>query len=277
MRRILFALVVAAAVCCGAGVSEAQQLNPAPVQVMILGVYHFGNPGRDLADPVADDVTAPRRQQELEAMARALLRFRPTRIAVEADGAAPDLSVARYTSFTPDDLHTQRNETVQIGFRLAHDAGLSTVSGIDEDSDTVDYFPFGAVQTYAAQHNMQRELDAWSALLRERVHAFQATLAHRSISQALREMNDPRAVARDHIDFNYGLFAFGDTHDTPGADLNAAWYLRNARIFAHLRAVARPGDRVIVVFGAGHAYWLRHFVETAPGFALVEPNAYLPR
>ena len=35
------------------------------------------------------------------------------------------------------------------------------------------------------------------------------------------------------------------------------------------------GDRVIIVFGAGHAYWLRHFVETTPGFELVEPNRYL--
>ena len=48
-----------------------------------------------------------------------------------------------------------------------------------------------------------------------------------------------------------------------------------ARIFARLTQNAKPGDRVIVVFGAGHAYWLRHFVETTPGFALVEPDRYL--
>jgi hypothetical protein len=59
------------------------------------------------------------------------------------------------------------------------------------------------------------------------------------------------------------------------AELNAAWYLRNARIFAKLVQISRPGDRVIVVFGAGHAYWLRHFVETTPGFQLVESNRYL--
>lgn len=31
----------------------------------------------------------------------------------------------------------------------------------------------------------------------------------------------------------------------------------------------------VVVFGAGHAYWLRHFVEQTPGYRLVEPNLYL--
>jgi hypothetical protein len=30
------------------------------------------------------------------------------------------------------------------------------------------------------------------------------------------------------------LLAFGDQKEQPGADLNAAWYLRNARIFAKL-------------------------------------------
>lgn len=59
------------------------------------------------------------------------------------------------------------------------------------------------------------------------------------------------------------------------AELNAAWYQRNAKIFAKLTQIARPGDRVIVVFGAGHLFWLRHLVEHMPGFALVEPNRYL--
>ncbi len=39
--------------------------------------------------------------------------------------------------------------------------------------------------------------------------------------------------------------------------------------------VAKPGDRILVVFGAGHAYWLRDFVQHTPGFQLAEPTAYL--
>jgi hypothetical protein len=58
-------------------------------------------------------------------------------------------------------------------------------------------------------------------------------------------------------------------------DLNAAWYHRNAKIFAKLTQIARPGDRVLVVFGSGHAFWLRHLAQNTPGFTLVEPNGYL--
>ena len=40
--------------------------------------------------------------------------------------------------------------------------------------------------------------------------------------------------------------------------------------------VAEPGDRTVVLYGAGHAAWLRHFVQTTPGFELVEAVDYLP-
>ena len=39
-----------------------------PVQVMVLGSYHFGNPGRDKVNAHVDDVTTPQRQRELEAL-----------------------------------------------------------------------------------------------------------------------------------------------------------------------------------------------------------------
>ena len=53
------------------------------------------------------------------------------------------------------------------------------------------------------------------------------------------------------------------------------------RTFLHLlwrlgRAVPQqPGDRVLVVFGSGHAFWLRHFVQNTTGFQLIEPRDYL--
>ena len=249
--------------------------GPPPIQVMILGTYHFGNPGRDLHNTNADDVTTPRRQKELADLATQLERFKPTRVAVEASVDAADLQVAAYHAFTPADLGKKRNEIVQIGYRIAHDVGLGEVYGIDESTDGIDYFPYPKVVDYAKQHGGEARLAALDARTEKSVREFSASQATRSIAQLLAQKNDPAQIRAEHDEFYDALLALGDAKAQPGAELNAAWYQRNAKIFAKLTQIARPGDRVIVVFGAGHAFWLRHLVEHAPGFALVEPNRYL--
>ncbi len=103
-----------------------------PVQVMVLGVYHMNNPGLDLHNAKADDPLTPRRQAELAAVANALLAFRPTKVMVEMQPRTDDLSVAEYRGFTPALLGKDRNEIVQIGYRLANATGLKEVQGIDE-------------------------------------------------------------------------------------------------------------------------------------------------
>ncbi len=61
-----------------------------------------------------------------------------------------------------------------------------------------------------------------------------------------------------------------------GADLLSKWYERNIRIFANLQRITRPGDRVLVLFGSGHAPILRELIQHDPRLRLVEPRDYLP-
>lgn len=242
---------------------------------MIVGTYHFGNPGRDLHNVEADDVTSPRRQKELAALAVQLQRFKPTRVAVEVTVDSADLQVAAYRTFTPADLGTSKNEIVQIGYRVARAAGLPEVHGIDESTAGIDYFPYDKVVAYAKQHGREPWLAALNARIAKSVRESSAVQATRSITQLIAQLNEPARLRAEHDEFYYGLLALGDATAQPGAELNAGWYQRNAKIFAKLAQVARPGDRVIVVIGAGHAFWLRHFVEHTRGFALVEPGRYL--
>lgn len=273
MRQISFGVLVVLIDMLGA--SAARGEGSPPIKVMILGTYHFGNPGHDLHNVNADDVTSPRRQKELAALAAQLERFKPTRVAVEASVDTADLQIAAYHAFAPADLDKTRNEIVQIGYRIARGAGLGEVYGIDESTDGIDYFPYDKVVSYVKQHGGEARLAALDARVEKSTREFSAAQTTRSIAQLLAQLNEPARIRADHDEFYYALLALGDAKAQPGAELNAAWYQRNAKIFAKLTQVARPGDRVIVVFGAGHAFWLRHLVEHTPGFALVEPNRYL--
>ena len=100
--------------------------------------------------------------------------------------------------------------------------------------------------------------------------------AEGSIAHVLANMNRPEQAEKDQR-WYYGVLRYGDTDRQPGAELNAYWYMRNAKIFAKLMTVAKPGDRVLVVYGAGHNYGLRHFARTTPGYVNVDPTPYLQK
>lgn len=247
-----------------------------PIEVMVVGTFHFGNPGLDLVNVKAVDVTTPARQRELAILTDALARFRPTRVMVERETSGPDFAVKDYRNFTAARLQTDPDERVQIGYRLAARIGLRDVQGIDEQPSAgePDYFPFDKVQAWAAAHGRQGELEAMLGAVQVQQKAFEARQATASIPELLLETDRPAKSAADHQLYTE-LLKFGDGESQPGADLNAMWFLRNAKIFAKLGLVAGPGDRVLVLYGAGHAYWLRQLVQTMPGYRLVEPGPYL--
>ena len=249
-----------------------------PVQVMVLGSYHFGNPGRDKVNAHVDDVTTPQRQHELEALADAIAEFKPTRVMVEAQRPGPTYDVTDFATFTPSLLKTDRDERIQIGYRIAERAGLRSVQGIDEqpDKSEPDYFPIGRVEAYAKAHGQKAYLDAAFATVQASARKFEAEQATTSIPRMLIRYNDP-STPMGGQDSYYSLLRLGDGNEQPGADLNAMWYLRNAKIFAKLINVAKPGDRVLVVYGAGHGYWLRHFASTTPGYSSVDVRPYLEK
>jgi len=249
-----------------------------PVQVMVLGSYHFGNPGRDKVNAHVDDVTTPKRQRELEALADAIAEFRPTRVMVEAQRPGPTYDVTDFATFSPNVLKTDRDETTQIGYRIAARAGLQSVQGIDEQpgKGEPDYFPIDRVEAYAKAHGQQAYLDAAFATVQASARKFEAEQATTSIPRMLIRYNDP-STPMGGQDSYYSLLRLGDGNEQPGADLNAMWYLRNAKIFAKLINVAKPGDRILVVYGAGHGYWLRHFASTTPGYSSVDVRPYLEK
>jgi hypothetical protein len=262
-----------------AAAGQAAGSEPAAnVEVMVLGTYHMANPGRDLANVKADDVLKPQRQKELEALANSLAEFRPTKIVVERVVEDPQLIDPKYAEFTPADLGKDRNERTQVAYRLAHRLGQKTVYAVDEDAAAgePDYFPFGKVVEWAKSNGREAGLNADLDRAKGEVERINRLQAEGSIAYVLESMNRPERTEQDQR-WYYGVLSYGDTDRQPGAELNAYWYMRNAKIFAKLMTVAKPGDRILLVYGAGHNYWLRHFARTTPGFVNIDPTPYLQK
>lgn len=258
-----------------ASATDTTRATAAPIDVLVLGTYHMGNPGQDLNNLDADDVTRAKRQAEIADVARRIEKFRPTKVMLEFVSDAPDRRVERYERFTPADLAVSRDERVQIGFRIARELGHARVYGIDESSDTVDYFPWENVAAFAKRTGREAQTDAAMQTGAAYVAKMAELQRTGTVGDLLRWMNTPASLAQGHRDGYLGVLTLGAGKEFPGAELNAMWYLRNAKIFAKLAEVAQPGDRVLVVYGAGHAYWLRELARDTPGFRLVEAASYL--
>ena len=249
--------------------------NAPATEVMILGTYHMSNPGKDIHNLKADDVLVDKRQRELADVAAGLAKFKPTKVAVESpvDNGAP-AKVAKYHDYLDGKLGDSRNETVQVGFRLAKVMKLPEVYGIDVDGD----FPFEAVQKFAEDGHPQlaKRLADLGAEVESMLKGLDETLKAGTVSQGLRYMNDPKRIA-DGNAFYSTLLLYGAANDQPGAALLTAWEGRNNQICARLMQLAQPDDRIVVLYGSGHSFLLRRCVQDMPGFKLVEANDYLPK
>lgn len=154
-------------------------------------------------------------------------------------------------------------------------AGHQHVYGIDEQpsENEPDYLPYDKLTKAAATFNQQVHMQSASATTRALVEKM-SSLEKGSIRDALLWLNKPEVIDLQHRPYMQYL-PVGDTELQAGAELNAMWYLRNAKIFGKMLAASKPGDRVLVIYGSGHNYWLRHFIQESPNLEWIEANRYL--
>ena len=81
----IFALSLAGAITTLAQEATTDKSSAPRAEVLVVGVYHMANPGRDIFNMQADDVLAPKRQAEIAQLLEVFKKFQPTKIAIEAD------------------------------------------------------------------------------------------------------------------------------------------------------------------------------------------------
>lgn len=233
---------------------QQQNATPKKAHVLVMGTFHMANPGHDIFNLKVDDVLTEKRQKEIAETVAALKKFRPTKIAIESDAGGK--RVQQYLDYLDGKYTLTRNEIDQLGFRLAKELGHKQIYPIDADGD----FPFDKVQEFAKKNGKQKMLDEWMAAIPKLLEKESQILKDGTISDLLLFMNREQQVREDQEYYmDFAQFAGGGEY--PGPDLLAEWYRRNVRIFANLRSIiSSPEERVLVIYGSGHLYWLQRDV-----------------
>lgn len=239
--------------------------------LMVVGTPHLANHGRDVVNSQIDDVLAPERQIEIEAIVKALEAYRPTRIVVEYPVARQAELDQRYAAYRAGSYALTRDEIDQIGLRLAARLDLPRVVAADWNE-----MPPGDIasmdwDTYA---NRKGKADVVAAI-RDPRRAEAQDLSGTPLTELLTRMNTQEALASSHRRY-FDFAMLSDDVEAPGANWVANWHGRNLRIFARLVRIADdPGDRVMVIYGAGHAPLLRQFADQSGAFLVIDPVPYL--
>ena len=229
---------------------QAQSQAP---EVMLFGVFHFANPGRDVVRVDQADISTPANQAYLERLARRICAFRPTAILLEFDRTAEPEMRRQFEEYASGRSGLPGvNENYQIGFRVARTCGVRHIHGFDETEVGWDSAPLFAYLEHSAPE-LRARFDAEIT----RIGRAEAA-AHRKLG--LRELliraNDPEQD-RQNKDLYLLTNAAGAGAGFEGADAAASWWRRNFRMYANIQRYATAGERILVVAGSGHTAILR--------------------
>lgn len=242
---------------------------------LFLGSYHMDNPGRDVHNTKADDVLAGKRQSEIAEVARLVQRYRPTKVFIEAGTASQARVDGEFAASCRGERPLAADEVEQLGYRIACEAGLPGVIAVDwnglgpiRDEASVDYL--AAIERAGQQAERERHMRIGSA---DAARA-QQVLDRGTIRDMLLHLNSPAWLAANaRAYFRIGLY--GTPEEAAGANWMMLWFGRNQRIFNNIVRRTEPGDRVLVVYGAGHGNLLRQLAVDSGYFRLQDTQRWL--
>lgn len=241
-------------------------------RLLIIGTHHFDSKA-DAVNFAADDVLSPKRQDEIQELVRRLKQFNPTKVAIEAPAEEDEEYVAQYRAYLHGEYGDERNEIYQVGFRLAGTLGHPKVYAIDWNKRAVG-MDIDA-PAFAKQNDQSYLLEEALNIARSQVERMEQIQSSGSLMDLYRFMNDPEIIRENHWLY-YRLARIGSTTQFPGANYVQHWYGRNLKIYINLtRLVERHDERILLVIGGGHVWFLRQFAQEDGFFMLEDPGPYL--
>jgi len=248
---------------------------------MVLGVFHFDNPGLDTHKQKHPfNILEETRQKELNLLIKKIAAYEPTKILLEWNRIKYDsLANIDYQKFLKGDfdISAKSNEVYQIGFKLAKKLNHNKVYcsdakkvwyGVELDWDNYDE------EAYLKSKGQYQKVIRYDY---DSFYKLQDSLKSvRTLVQHLAWMNKPSNRLKDHQQYlNYVVEGAGDNY--LGADNVGSQYSRNLRIFSNVYDITNfdQEERILLIYGAAHVWQLRQFFLDSPDYDYIEPNDYL--
>jgi Family of unknown function (DUF5694) len=248
---------------------DKNEAAPSRPKIMVVGVYHFVSKANVYSMSV-DDPLSPERQAQIKDVVTHLAKFQPTKVVLEEKAGTSDLE-ANYQNYLQNSFELPAGETYQIGFRLARSVGSKKIYLITAWTD----FDWPGLKQYADSHGQTQLLEKTEDLFKSLSAPAESVQKNGTVLDILRYYNSEQAIRLNNSSYMY-ITRIGDSENYGGAKLVASSHLRNLEMFANLtRLIERPNERIVVLYGQGHEFLMKQFVQESPDLELVDALDFL--
>lgn len=237
-------------------------------QVLLLGCFHFDNPGLDVVKVNDANMLSPARQQQVQQVLDKLAQWKPDKIFVEIPASMQGRLDTAYQKYLNGAYELKASETHQLGFRLGKMLGHTRLYGIDDRSTD---FPMDSVMKVMMAAGQMGQMMHFKKAVDSMQSAFNNMLETKTLTEILLEQNN-----RHNRDFQvasyFNFLQAGPMDNSAGAHLVSQWWKRNMIIYGNLlKQLNSSSEKVLVIFGAGHTALLEAMMRYHTQIDLVEP------
>ena len=143
-RQISFFLIALVFTACGIESTKEESssvaiADPGGRQILMMGTFHYNNPGADVAKTKSFDILSESVQEELEVLTDRITNFAPSQIFVEWEFDQQEELDSLYRLYLSGDYFKneelsdfyRKNEIFQMAFRAGKKLGLERIVAID--------------------------------------------------------------------------------------------------------------------------------------------------
>ena len=244
----------------------ASALGQVPkTKVMLLGCFHFDNPGLDVAKFENANILSEKRQKEVMEVVEILKQFKPDKIFVEVPVELQGRLDSNISKYKSGQFTLRGTETHQLGYRLARELNLPLYAVDYRDAQ----FPFDSLIKSATEAKQFSLLGYMKRSIDSVQNDFNESLKKNTIRELLLNQNTD-AAAELQVGGYFDFLVAGKEGNHVGSYLTSEWWRRNMIIYENiLKRLDGNEKKILVIFGSGHTAILKEMMKYNGNFELV--------
>ncbi len=246
-------------------------------EVLLIGTFHYHNPGADIAKTKSFDVLDEESQNQLELIAEKIREFNPDKIFVEWPFDEQKHLDSLYniyledTYFDNDSLSEfyRKNEIFQLAFRAASKNKLKGVDAIDFHETQ---FPFDSLMTVIAVSNQKDIQSKIENGIRHFTTEFDARIEQGASLLDLTYYLNSGEMRQKSNRFHTEIPLLAGAKDNfIGPFLSSEWHRRNLYMWSLAQKGMEQDDhKMVLLLGASHVAMIKDYVDKSEEWKAVE-------